>query len=484
MRKKLTHKLKNLKFYETIKHGSVYSFSFIIVQFISLVSLPIYTKLLQPKDFGIYEVFNHIVRIAALILPLNLATGFYRYYFDEHVDKTKLLQYTFRMSLYGLTIGLLVFFIFRKFIFAKLNLPDNLFLWIALGIISYTIVNIFNTYNNIILASKRQAIWQIVFQLAKVIASVVLIYYFFKNYEGRIIGETGITFILAILIFILYFRNYISLKGKPYQHREIFKYALSFIPIGLSGYLLGFIDTVMINAYKGNNDAGLYSYAYKIAIIYSGISVSFITANRPKLFQLLNDNKPKEIVGQMRSIFKLIVAMSALFIYFAQFGGEILTLNDNFNASLYLLPLLVLGYVFSDINEVFIFYYHFKKKVKYFYYNFAFSALLNIGLNIVLIPKFGYAAAAYTTLISYAVMCLITYITCKFALKVTVPAIINFIDYGLIVLFVFVSNYALNFYIPNIWLQLSIKGVIYGLILLYLWRNLITAMLNKSTNQS
>ena len=80
---KLIQNIKELKFYETLRHGSVYLFSYLAVQVLMVFSLPLFTKLLTPADFGVYEVFNNTVRILAVILSLNLFNGFYRFYFDD-----------------------------------------------------------------------------------------------------------------------------------------------------------------------------------------------------------------------------------------------------------------------------------------------------------------------------------------------------------------------------------------------------------------
>lgn len=474
---KLYSKIKSLKFYDTIKHGSFYSLSFIVIQLISILTLPVYTKLLQPSDFGIYEVFNHIVRLSTILFSLNMVGGLYRFYFDESVDNDKLLTYVLRISFYSFLIGILILFVFRNSLFSNLNIPTCLFVWVVIGIFTNIYINIFITYNTISQDSKRLAIWQVVFHIAKVITALVFMLWYSRTYFGRVIGETGVSFLLVIVILISYFRKYISLKIKIENYRAIVTYAVSFIPISLSGYFLGFVDTIMINSMIGNNDAGLYSYAYKIAIIYSGITTSFITANRPKLFDLYNQNKSIEIKEQFKSMFKLIVACSTLFILFSETGGKILALNPSFHSSLYLLPVLILSYIFSDLNELFSFFYYYEKKVKYFYYNFAISAILNILLNMYLLPRYGYKAAAYTTLISYAFMSAITYTTCKLILKAKIPAIINFLDYALIIIAVFAGNYYINHTDLNIWLILFIKGIAYVLIIIYLWKNLIKKFL-------
>ncbi|HRB67049.1 MAG TPA: polysaccharide biosynthesis C-terminal domain-containing protein, partial [Chitinophagales bacterium] len=70
---------------------------------------------------------------------------------------------------------------------------------------------------------------------------------------------------------------------------------------------------------------------------------------------------------------------------------------------------------------------------KYFYYSFAVSAVINFVLNLIYIPKYGYAAAAYTTLVSYGFMLMCTYIICKKVVVARVPAVIRFVDYLLII---------------------------------------------------
>ena len=477
--KKLLDHIKQLSFYDTIRHGSVYMFSFVAVQGLMVLSLPIFTKLLTPSDFGIYEVFNNTVRVLGIILSLNLFNGFYRFYFEEHIDKKLLMQFLLRTSLISFFIGSILLFVFHQQIMSLINLPVFLFYWIIIAVFSNIIFNFFNTYNNAQRFSSRAGIWQFVTQLLRVTGAVLLIVFWKKNYYGRIAGENIVLMTLSIFILIVYFRKYIGFREVIPDKKEIVRYAVSFIPIGLSGFVLGYLDTIMINSFQGNNDAGLYSYAYKIAVIYSGLTTAFVTANRPKLFELMNQQKEEEVVLQMRSMFKLVVALSTFFIFFAADGGKILALNKAFYAGLHLLPVLVLSYVFNDLNELYTFYFHYEKKVKYFYYSFTVSAIINFVLNLYYIPKYGYQAAAYTTLVSYGFMLFCTYIICKKILKVRVPAVIRFLDYLLIIGIILIVNYFATGQISNWFLQIAVKGITYVMVLLYLWKNIIQRFLSK-----
>lgn len=477
--KKLLQHIKQLSFYETIRHGSVYMFSFVAVQALMVFSLPVFTKLLTPADFGVYEVFNNTVRVLGIIMSLNLFNGFYRFYFEEHIDKKSLMQFLLRTSLVSFIIGSVILFVLQQPFMSIINLPIFLFGWILIAVFSNIIFNFFNTYNNAQQFSTRAGIWQFVSQLLRVASAVAFVWFWKRNYYGRILGENSILLVLSVIILVVYFRKYIGFKEENFNKKEIVRYAVSFIPIGLSGFVLGYLDTIMINSSQGSNDAGLYSYAYKIAVIYSGVTSAFLTANRPKLFELMNQKKEEEVVAQMRSMFKLVVALSTFFIFFAAEGGKLLALNKAFHAGLHLMPVLILSYIFNDLNELYTFYFHYEKKVKYFYYSFAVSAGVNFLLNLYFIPKYGYQAAAYTTLFSYGFMLVCTYIICKKILKARVPAVIRFLDYLCIIAIVFIVNYFATENIDNWFLQITIKGCTYLLVLLYLWRNIIQRFLSK-----
>lgn len=471
--KKIIEHIKQLSFYETIRHGSVYLFAYIAVQALTVLSLPIYTKLLVPSDFGIYEVFNNTVRILGIVFSLNLFNGFYRYYFEENIDKKSLLQYLLRTSLLSFLVGVVLLLLFRQKLLTLLNLPSHLFYWIFIAVFANIIFNFFNTFNTAQKLSTRAGLWQLFTHLFRIIAAVSMIIFVSKNYYGRIVGENLILFLLSFVIIIIYFRNHIGFKENLLNKKDIIRYSVSFIPISLSGFVLGYLDTIMINSYEGSNDAGLYSYAYKIAIIYSGVTTAFITANRPKLFELLNIGKEEEVIEQIRSMFKLVVALSAFFIFFSIDAGKFLALNKAFYAGLHLMPVLILSYIFNDLNELYSFYFHYEKKVKYFYYSFAVSAVINIVLNVLLIPKYGYSVAAYTTLISYAFMLLCTYIICKVIVKVKVPSVNRFLDFILIIALVLGLNYLCTTQIENWFFQAAVKSTIYILVLAYLWKNMI-----------
>ena len=354
--KKIIEHIKQLSFYDTLRHGSVYLLSLALTQVITVISIPIFTKLLSPDDFGIYEVYNNTIRFLAVLISLNLYAGFYRYYFEQKLDKKNLMQFLLRMSFFSFVIGFVLLLIFKNLLLKTVNLPSDVFVWIPIGIFSTILLNFFVTYNNAQQLSIRTGVWQLIMQILRVGVSIIFILYFSKNYLGRIAGEYTAMLLVSVLLLILYFRKYIGVKEVLPNKLEIIKYSAAFIPIGLSSYIISYIDLVLINNIQGNAASGVYSYAYKFAVIYSGFSQSFVTANRPTLFNLLKENRNEEVVEQIRSMFKLTTVLASGFIFFGADAGRILSFKPEFNEALHLLPILIMGYVFSDIAEIYNFF--------------------------------------------------------------------------------------------------------------------------------
>ena len=151
--------------------------SFVVVQAVMVLSIPVFTKLLTPADFGIYEVYNNTVRFLAVIISVNLYTGFYRFYFEENISKNALMQFLLRTALLSFIIGLAVLLLLQSQVLKITGLPSNLFWWIPIGIFSTIIFNFFTTYNNAQQYSTRAGIWQLVSQIGRVVLAIIFVIY-------------------------------------------------------------------------------------------------------------------------------------------------------------------------------------------------------------------------------------------------------------------------------------------------------------------
>lgn len=372
---------------------------------ISFATVPVFTRILSQKDFGIYNAFLGYEAILYILIGLALHSSLKNAYikynrdFDKYVSSITILP-----IIITLIIGIIGYFC-RYRIGALINLDPNTIIWIVIhsycsGVVIFYSSKIALTYNY-----KEYIKVSTVNAIGNVLVSILLIYTFFYScrYMGRIIGSTIIYMLVAGYILYGFFRI-----ERPTFNKEYMQYALKvsipIIPHGLAQILLLQSDRIMINAYIGNEEAAIYSFSYSIYSIVQITTNSLSTVFEPWFFRHMKNNpNNKERVIKIGTGIAVTIAFITLGLMI--FSPEAILIlggkkyNDSFAC---LLPVLFAGFfaMTYSIPSVTEYYY---EKTKYIAIGTTIAAALNAILNIVFIPQYGYIAAAYTTLISYIV---------------------------------------------------------------------------------
>lgn len=468
-------KIKTLDFFESLKHGSIYFLSFLIVQLISFVSLPIITKYLSPADYGITEVFLQTSRVLGILFSLNLYAGLMRFIFEPDMDKKELTQFTFTSICISFFFFALLFLVFRQYLFNALNLPVALFYPLIVYILFNNILGaFFIAITNASNKSVLYAVWNVTINLVKVVLILLFLVYWQPNYQGRIYAEViATTFIIALSLLVFY--PYVfKIKFKVSYRTELLSYSTGLIPIAISGFLLTYLDTLVINKIKGSSDAGLYSYAYKISIIYTGISNSFYMSVRPKFYHLVNTKSFTELYKEQHSYIKLITFFITGFLFFSKDLGKILATNALFQTGLFILPIILLGNYLNDLTELYNFYINYEKKNRLFVFTFIITTIINFILNVVFVPKYGFVASAYITLLSYVILFVATYIIVRRFISLQPLPLKTPLTYLLIALSISLLLYGMEQLNMSYVSSLLVRILMFILLSLYFWKNILT----------
>ncbi len=195
--------------------------------------------------------------------------------------------------------------------------------------------------------------------------------------------------------------------------RYIAHYSFPLIPYALSGVLLAQFDRIMINASIDSSAAGLYSLGYNIGMLVYLVNHAVQTAFTPYFFEMMDKNEFRKLDKITRRLFSLVTLAALVLAFFAREIGEVLA-DDRFHEGLKVVPPVVIGYVFFSI---FFFYGRligYEKKTYYSSILIVTAGIVNIVLNATFIPRYGYIAAAYTTLVSYLLLAFLTWIVARF----------------------------------------------------------------------
>jgi O-antigen/teichoic acid export membrane protein len=293
---------------------------------------------------------------------------------------------------------------------------------------------------------KIVSILTIISSAVGIVLSIYLIRNIFidKSYYGKVIGAFIPISILAV-IFMFYF----LLKGKEFINFKYWKFALvisiPFILHNISGIVNAQFDRIIINQYFGNSETGIYSFAYNVGMIVNVLFMSFYQAYLPYYMEKMENKeyeKIKKISVNYRNLFVFLYAV-ILFI-----SPEIVKLmaEESYWEGLDIIPYIFLGYFFNFMFTFETNTEYYLKKTKYISFGTMIAAIVNVSLNFLLVPKYGYFAAAVTTSISFFVQFIFHFIITKFVMKKPMYGLkfhLVTLIFGIIITlsFIFLKNY-------------------------------------------
>jgi O-antigen/teichoic acid export membrane protein len=244
--------------------------------------------------------------------------------------------------------------------------------------------------------------------------NVVLILVFHMRAEGVLLANliaSVLTFITTFTVVRSKFRFSFSRK----LYRELLKFGLPLIPSGLAGMALQIVDRPIVKELTNNSTLGIYQLNYRLGIAMMLIVGMFDYAWRPFFLTNARESDAKLLFSKVFTYFILIMLFVFLGVSFfvedlvriEVFGKHFF--HPDYWSGVAIVPWILLGYVFNGAYVVFIAGAYLEKKTKFLPFITGLGALVNIGVNFLLIPTMGIMGAAIATFVSYAVMAVTMY---------------------------------------------------------------------------
>ena len=403
---------------KVIKSASWYVVSNLFIRAISFITAPIFTHILTPTEYGL--VSNFFAWEAILVIFISLCFDYS--IGNARIDfKEKFVEYLSVISTFIIIVGcvfILFFLTFPSSISVFLGYSKKLIVFLFLYAIFQSIISLYQSklrfeYNyvgNILIA-----IYSILFPLA---LSLLLIFFArnIEHFEGRILGMILPLIVLGIFCYLI-----ITIRGKKIISLNYLKYALKFslplIPHGLAMIILEQIDRVMITKIVGVNYSGIYSFAYTFALIFTILQSSLMQAWQPWFFDNIESADDYRIDKSFNIITKIVFFAIIIYLCVLPEGIKLMGAKEFGDAKYVVIP-LIMGCFFQFLYSNFVIMEMYKKDTYLIAIGSIIAAGANLLLNFLFIPKFGYIAAAYTTLFCYLILMVYHFSICKGKYKV------------------------------------------------------------------
>ncbi len=399
-----------------LKHSAIYSAAPLLRQVISIGMTRFYTGWLGTGRFGFKEVVDLWMIGLQQILGSNVLGAMVRFYYDKKSAEERastVTSCTFLVTIIAWLVCGTAFF-FRADL-QPLMLPSsggvdastgtNLVqvLGLTLLLIPFQLSTLSGFYY--LMTIKRSGLYTSI-QTGKLLVEIglnfVLMGFLGLGVEGFLLSMLVGEAITSVFLCGWMIRT-LGARFDWIVLRPILAYAIPLVPVGICQLALHNFDRRLLLA-ESADATGVYGLAYKIGFMATAMFLGpFIQIWHPWIYDM-DDPKERALhVARVGTWAVLAIASVSLgVILFGREAAFVLDGDGKFIEAYRVIPYIAGGYVFwalYHVSQIPLFIA--KRTVRLFVINLA-AVVLNVALNLQLIPRYGFVGAGMATAISFA----------------------------------------------------------------------------------
>jgi len=397
------------KFRETGKHGIIYGIGAVLQKTITFVLLPLYTTRLTASDYGVLGLVNITGALMETIFIIGMNYGLLRSYYDyeDEENRRAVISTAFYIVLSSSFLLLVLGFIFSKNFSILLFQSPEYRIYFMIIVIT-TVFNMLNVIPFVVFRVKKESLRFIIFQIIFLLVGIGVIIYL-VNYRkwgllGALTGNLTMSALTCLTLYI-YIRREIILKFLKVEFKKMLLLGIPLIPANISVFVFEAIDRYFLNYYSNTHEVGLYNLAYNFGNIITVLVATPISLIWPAMYLSVKDHDNAKEFYSRALTYSLSISLF-LFLIFSLLSREALQIfsNEEFWEAYLVIPIIVLSYSIWSLRKIVSVAVVIKRRTKGMAVINFIGAALNIGLNFLLIPKYGMMGAACATFITYAIV--------------------------------------------------------------------------------
>ncbi len=461
--------LKNLA-----KDTAIYGLSSIVGRFLNYLLVPVYT-LAMPVEGGGYGVVTNVYAWVALVLVLltcGMETGFFRFANNGKDDPLRVYSTTLLAVGGGALAFLALGLGFLHPIAGWLGYGEHPW-WLGMMMIVVA-MDAVQSIPFAYLRYRRRPLKFAALKLLFIFLNIALNLIYYVGMDG---GDVGCAFLfnlvctsvvmLCMLPELTGFR-YVLDRGLL---RRMLRYCLPLLVLGIAGILNQVADKIIFpfvwpDPATANVQLGIYGACAKIAMIMAMLTQAFRYAYEPFVFGKSRDRDNRETYAQAMKFFLIFTLLAFLAVMFYL---DILKhlIGRDYWEGLRVVPIVMAAEICMGVYFNLSFWYKLTDETRWGAWFSLAGCLVLVGVNVLLVPRYGYMACAWGGLAGYGTAMLLSYFVGqrRYPIRYDLKAI------GLYVLLAAVL-YGLAMYVPidNLWLRLLWRTVLLLAFLAYVIR--------------
>jgi O-antigen/teichoic acid export membrane protein len=416
---------------------------------ISIILLPLYSRLMPTEEYGVLEILNRTIEIASLLLLTQYGITYIRFFRDQTDE-----DYRRRVT----STSMYVIFIISGFIGIALillrgALSEILFQspdyapYIVLGSVRYFAEMSFLVPFLYYQATEQPGKYIIISssRFAATLGLNIVLLYSMDDKIAAVLWASIVSTMAYVLTVGVWVFTRSAMRFDWGIAKQIIKFTWSFTFLGLYGFIFTNGDRYFINEYCGKSQVGLYSAAYKIGMVLSTFIFSpILRAWNAKMVDVLRQPDGTRYLARLTTFAVLLYVSAGLVI--SIYSREIVSvvMDPRYFGCYVVIPVILLAYGFQGASS-FVdsgIYYTKTTYLKIWHWT---TAVVCIALYLLLIPSFCMMGAAWAAVGTFFVFAALTWYLSNRALP-TEYEFGKLLRIGLTAVALYAINYQLESY--------------------------------------
>ena len=396
------------------RSATAYTLASVISRGLAIVSMPIFTRIMTPADIGVVNLYTSWYSMISIVSTLALTSGGYSLAMKEFAEKRD----AYESSVLALTtiMAFIVgsaFLAFTGFFVGLTGLSPTLLALMFVGLLVSPAWDFWTLRQRFEYRYRLSFVLSVLSAVLATALSVGAVLFVSSQQaqvnlaEARLVANYCVIYGFAGFMWCV-----LMARGRTFYDRRFWRFSLS-LSLPLIGYsianqILNVSDRVMIANMVGETETGIYGVLYTASSIslffWSSINSSYI----PYLFQHIDDEGHDGVRETSTALFGTFSLVSVLISWMAPEIIMVLA-TEEYLSAVSTMPPIAAGVFLTSMSNMYSNILVYYKKTKYIMFAAVGAAVVNVLLNLVAIPIFGYGAAAYSTLISYVVLAVSQY---------------------------------------------------------------------------
>lgn len=409
------------------KNTSILAFGTICTKGIMFFMTPLYASWLSAGDYGTFDVITTYSSLLIPFITFSVSEALFRFMLDAKVREEKRTIASTAFVIYCVGGGIVVI------VGTVVAVTHSYLIPLISAVITYVLAEMLYNYAMTALRGLKNldqyALGNILFVLGLAIATVITVYILNLGLEGILLGY-AIGDIIAVIVMasLSKFHRLISSTAvKLSELQKMLKYSIPVLPNAISWWIINASDRAIISIFLGSEANAVYAIASKLSGLCTTLFSVFHLSWQQSATEALEDTDRDRYYSNVFSLITRAIASVCILVIGVNYFFFDFLFSERYSSGRYIAPILAFAVLLSVQAQFVGGIYVALKWSKKNGLTTMVAAIVNAGLNLILIRHLGLFAAALSTLAANAVLLVLRLIDVRrtIGLKISLISIVS-----------------------------------------------------------